>query len=94
LGQFTDGTIYLIELGLKVLQDTKRPNGNYCSLSNALALYHRLKGSGKNQLFHDLPNRSVRYLEECLGANDQSDLEIFHAGRLRDYLLPRGMSSA
>ena len=59
--------IYSRELGLKVLQDTKGPNGNHFSLPDALALYHRLKGTGKNQLFYDVSNRSIRYLTECLG---------------------------
>ena len=86
--------IYLRELGLKVLQDTKRPNGNHCSLSDALALYHRLKGKGKNQLFYDVSNRSIRYLEECLEHKNLLDLELSDAGRFRDYLLARGMSSS
>ena len=86
--------IYSRELGLKVLQDTKRPNGDHCSLSNALALYHRLKGKGKNQLFYDVSNRSIRYLEECLEHENLSDLEIFDAGQFRNYLFARGMSSS
>ena len=86
--------IYSRELGLKVLPDTKRPNDNHCSLSDALALYHRLKGKGKNQLFYDVSNRSIRYLEECLGHKNLSDLEIFDARRLRDHLFARDMSSS
>ena len=86
--------IYSRELGLKVLQDTKGPNGNHYSLPDALALYHRLKGTGKNQLFYDVSSRSVRYLTECLGHENLSDLEISDAGRFRDYLFARGMSSS
>jgi len=86
--------IYSRELGLKVLQDTKGPNGNHYSLPDALALYHRLKGTGKNQLFYDVSTRSVRYLTECLGHENLSDLEISDAGRFRDYLFARGMSSS
>ena len=41
--------IYSRELGLKVLRDTKRPNGNLFSLSDELALYHRIKGNGKSR---------------------------------------------
>jgi len=58
--------IYSRELGLKVLQDTKITNSNNFSLSDALALYHRLKGKGKTQLFYDVSNRSIRYLSECV----------------------------
>ena len=86
--------IYSRELGLKVLQDTKGPNGNHYSLPDALALYHRLKGTGKNQLFYDVSTRSVRYLTECLGHENILDLEISDAGRFRDYLFARGMSSS
>ena len=57
--------IYSRELGLKALQDTKGRNGNHCSLPDALALYHRLKGTGKNQLFYDVSSRSLRYLTVC-----------------------------
>ena len=86
--------IYSRELGLKALQETKRPNGNHFSLSDALALYHRLKGNGKNQLFYDISNRSICYLAECLEHDDLSNLEISDAGRFQDYLFTRGMSSS
>ena len=78
--------IYSRELGLKVLQETKRPNGNHFSLSDALALYHRLRGNGKNQLFYDVLNRSIRYLAEYLEHDDLSNLEISDAKWFRDYL--------
>jgi integrase len=86
--------IYSRELGLKVLQETKRPNGNHFSLSDGQALYHRLKGNGKNQLFYDVSNKSIRYLAECLEHDNLSNLEISDAGRFRDYLFARGMSSS
>jgi len=86
--------IYSRELGLKALQDFNGPNGNHCSLLNALALYHRLKGKGKNQLFYDVSSRSLRYLTESLGHENLSDLKISDAGRFRDYLFARGMSSS
>jgi len=86
--------IYSRELGLKVLQETKTPNSNHFSLSDALELYHRLKGKGKTQLFYDVSNRSIHYLAECLEHDNLSDLEISDAGRFRDYLFARGMSSS
>ena len=60
----------------------------------ALALYHRLKGTGKNQLFYGVSNRSIRCLAECLEHDNLSDLEISYVGRFRDYLFARGMSSS
>jgi hypothetical protein len=58
--------IYSRELGLKVTEcPTKNTNIDY-SLSDALALYQRLKGNGKTKLFYDVSSRSVRYLTDCL----------------------------
>jgi hypothetical protein len=59
--------IYSRELGLKDLQDTEESSGNQCGLSDVPALYHRIKGTGKNQFFCDVSVRSERYLTECLG---------------------------
>ena len=86
--------IYSRELGLNILQDANPTVSDKCSLSDALALYHRLKGGGKTQLFFDVSNRSIRYLEECLGHNDLAAIEIRDAGRFRDHLFSRGMSSS
>ena len=44
--------------------------------------------------FYDVSNRSNRYLEEGLGHENLSDLKIFDAGRFRDYLFARDMSSS
>ena len=78
--------IYSRELGLKVTKcPTKTTNIDY-SLSDALALYQRLKGNGKTKLFYDVSSRSVRYLTDCLGHNNLTALETADAGRFRDYL--------
>ena len=76
---------YSRELGLNILQDTNPTVSDKCSLSDALAIYHRLKGGGKTFLFFDVSIRSIRYLEEWLGHND--------AGQFRDHLFSRGMYS-
>ena len=86
--------IYSRELGLNIPQDTNPTVSDKCSLSDALALYHRLKGGGKTQLFFDVSNRSIRYLEESLGHNDLAAIEIKDAGRFRDHLFSRGMYSS
>ena len=36
----------------------------------------------------------MRYLTDCLGHEDLAALEISDAGRFRDYLFDRGMSSS
>ena len=86
--------IYSKELGLTVLPETKTVAADSFSLSDALALYHRLKGSGKTKLFFASSQRSMRYLTDCLGHDDLAAIEISDAGRFRDYLFERGMSSS
>ena len=85
--------IYSRELGLNILQDTNPTVSDKCSLSDALAIYYRLKGGGKTQLFFDVSIRSIRYLEEWLGHNDLAAMEIKDAGQFRDRLFSRGMYS-
>ena len=85
--------IYSKELGLAVLPSTKVQVDNL-SLVDALALYHRLKGTGKTSLFFESSERSIRYLIECLGHDSLTSLEVSDAGRFRDYLFERGMSSS
>ena len=86
--------IYSRELGLKVTECPTKTTNIDCSLSDALALYQRLKGNGKTKLFYDVSSRSVRYLTDCLGHNNLTELETADAGRFRDYLFARGMSSS
>ena len=54
---------------------------------------HRLKGTGKTSLFFEASERSIRYLIDCLGHDSLTSLEVSDAGRFRDYLFERGMSS-
>ena len=86
--------IYSKELGLTVLPETRTVAADRFSLSDALALYHRLKGNGKTKLFFAFSQRSMRYLTDCLGHDDLAAIEISDAGRFRDYLFDRGMSSS
>ena len=86
--------IYSKELGLTVLPETRNVAVDSFSLSDALALYHRLKGGGKTKLFFESSERSMRYLIDCLGHDDLAAIEISNASRFRDYLFDRGMSSS
>ena len=87
--------IYSRELGLRVTPNAKTTIcSKSFSLIEALALYHRLKGGGKTKLFFESSERSMRYLTDCLGHEDLAALEISDAGRFRDYLFDRGMSSS
>ena len=86
--------IYSKELGLTILPETRTVAVDSFSLTDALALYHRLKGTGKTSLFFESSERSIRYLIECLGHDSLTSLEVSDAGRFRDYLFERGMSSS
>ena len=60
--------IYSRELGLRVAPDAKTTiSAKSFSATDALALYHRLKGGGKTRLFFESSERSMRYLIDCLG---------------------------
>jgi integrase len=87
--------IYSRELGISVVSDkVSNTNETELSLSDALALYQRLKGMGKTKLFFEVSNRSIRYLIECVGHDKINGLEPADAGRFRDFLFDRGMSSS
>ena len=86
--------IYSKELGLTVLPEARTGAADNFSFTNALALYHRLKSTGKTSLFFESSERSIRYLIECLGHDSLTSLEVSDAGRFRDYLFERGMSSS
>ena len=87
--------VYSRELGISVVPDqVNNANQTELSLYDALDLYQRLKGTGKTKLFFEGSERSIRYLEECLGHDNISSLEPSDAGRFRDFLFARGMSSS
>ena len=54
--------IYSKELGLTVLPEARTAASESFSLTDALALYHRLKSTGKTNLFFESSERSIRYL--------------------------------
>ena len=86
--------VYSKELGLTTLPPSQQASHDVFTMSDALALYHRLKGKGKTKLFFEASERSIRYLSECLGHENLTALEISDAGRFRDYLFSKGMSSS
>ena len=79
--------IHSRELVLGIASDTKTTaSAKSFSITDALALYHRLKGIGKTKLFFDSSERNMRYLIDCLGHDDLAAMEISDAGRFRHYL--------
>ena len=86
--------IHSKELGLTVLTQTRTVMANSFSLTDALALYHRLRSFGKTKLFFESSGRNMRTLTDFLSHDDLVAIEISDTGRFRDYLFDRGMSSS
>lgn len=82
------------ELGLVALKSPKQACGESPSLDDALRLYKDLKGDGKNKLFFESADRSLRYLKDCLDHDEVADLTASDASKFRDYLFERGLSSS
>jgi hypothetical protein len=76
--------IYSRELGLRVAPDASTTIGSKnFSITEALALYHRLKGTGKTKLFFESSERSVRYLTDFLGHDNLAPIKIPDAARIK-----------
>ena len=86
--------IYSRELGLVVKGGNHEPRRSTLTLTDALSLYQRLKGTNKTKLFFEASDRSIRYLADCLGHEQLDEITSKDAGRFRDYLFDRGMSSS
>ena len=86
--------IYSRELGLVVKGGNHEPRRSTLTLTDALSLYQRLKGTNKTKLFFEASDRSIRYLADCLGHEKLDEITSKDAGRFRDYLFDRGMSSS
>ena len=61
------------------------------SLSDALELYLKLKGQGKDQVFFRTAKRNIRYVTNLLGDKPLSAYSSKEAGQFRDWLLEQGM---
>ena len=60
-------------------------------MTEALSLYHRLKGTNKTKLFFESSDRSVRYFADCLGHEKLDKITSKDKGLFRDYLFDRGV---
>ena len=87
--------IHLKELGLTVTNQTPViSKATSVSIDDALACYHRLKGSGKGDLFFKSSERGMRYLKACLDDKPIEQMQAVDAVRFRDYLFDKGLSSS
>jgi len=81
------------ELGLKfdanMVADCDEPE---VTISDALDLYVRLKGTGRGKVFARTAERNVGYLIECIGEACLCDIKPTDAGKFRDHLIAKGLS--
>ena len=82
------------ELGLKFGGVPDAPLDSVdTNISDALELYIRLKGAGRDHLFAKTSTRNVGYLIECLGDVGLSSIKPVNAGQFRDHLIAKGLAS-
>jgi len=64
------------------------------TITDALDLYHRVKGHNKRTTFFTHSKRSVDYLIKCLGCRSLDQYSSADAATFRDWLRNRGLSVA
>ena len=77
---------------IKVSADDVVDNGVGFKLSEALDLYLRLRGGGKDRVFLRTANRNIGYVIKLLGDRSLSSYNSKEAGEFRDFLIDKGMS--
>ena len=81
------------ELKLSFL-DNEKVKSEKLKLSEALDVYIKLKGKGKDKLFYQTAKRNVSYTIECFGNVDINSLKSIDAGKYRDFLFNKGLSTS
>ena len=64
------------------------------NILEALKLYLKLKGVGKDKTFIRTANRNVEYIIQCLGNKSIPNYSSLDAGKFRDWLIEQGMSNS
>ena len=64
------------------------------TLEEAKDYYLDLKGATKPKLFHQIATRNTQYVVNEIGNKDLSDYSTIDAGKFRDALLKRGLSTS
>ena len=81
------------ELKLSFL-DNEKVKSEKLKLSETLDVYIKLKGKGKDKLFYQTAKRNVSYTIECFGNVDINSLKPIDAGKYRDFLFNKGLSTS
>ena len=74
-----------------IIQAKRYTRSGWCKLSDALELYLKLKGQGKDQVFFRTAKRNIRYVTNLLADKPLSAYSSREAGQFRDWLLEQGM---
>ena len=81
------------ELKLSFL-DNEKIISEKLKLSDALNIYLKLKGKGKDVLFARTANRNISYAIECFGDIDINLIKPIDSGKYRDFLFNKGLSAS
>ena len=81
------------ELKLSFL-DNEKIISEKLKLSDALNVYLKLKGKGKDVLFARTANRNISYAIECFGDIDINLIKPIDSGKYRDFLFNKGLSAS
>ena len=73
---------------------TDSDNDNGPNIIDALQLYLKLKGVGKDKTFIRTANRNVEYIIKVLGNKSIQSYSSLDAGKFRDWLIEQGMSNS
>jgi site-specific recombinase XerC len=73
---------------------SQNPNSVLPTIQDALELYLRVKGRNKRKTFFTHCNRSVNYVEQCLGCRSLDQYSSADAALFRDWLRKRGLSTS
>ena len=76
-----------------VLEPQNTSKSPFKTLSEALGLYLRLKGIGKDKTFHRGAERNIQSVIELLGDRPLDEYSSSDAASYRDYLLKKGLTT-
>ena len=76
-----------------VLEPQNTSKSPFKTLSEALELYLRLKGIGKDKTFHRGAERNIQSVVELLGDRPLDEYSSSDAASYRDYLLKKGLTT-
>jgi len=81
-----------VPAGDKIKPDGAINDDETPKISDALDLYLRLKGVGKDKVFFRTAKRNIRYVIKVLGNKSLKSYSSSDGGKFRDWLLEEGMS--